>query len=173
MEEEKSAYVEVLDYNRLVSFHDIKRDLKEDFKQGFEFSDMQSTDDKFEGKYFYLRDQDVPDQAVIKRKLRQHKRSVVSKIWRISDSIYLYFFTLVFLVHSHSSTVHQRALQGCYKQSAANTFAQSPSILSEPSAHLRHMRFGLSSGAMDLSMLKVLFLDCMNIERFDYSIITK
>ena len=90
--EEKSAYIEVLDYNRIVSFHDnrslkeaIKRELEEDFKEeGLEFSDIilqvQSTDEKFGGKFVDLRDQDVPDQAMIRGKLRQHKRKVVSKI---------------------------------------------------------------------------------------------
>ena len=60
-EEEKSAYIEVLDYNRIVSFHDnrslkeaIKRELEEDLKEeGLEFSDIilqvQSTE-KFGGK---------------------------------------------------------------------------------------------------------------------------
>ena len=45
-EQEKSAYIEVLDYNRIVSFRDnqslkeaIRNDLKEDLKrEGFQFS---------------------------------------------------------------------------------------------------------------------------------------
>ena len=92
--EEKSAYIEVLDYNRIVSFHDnqslkeaIKRDLEEDLtKEGFQLSDIilqvQSTSEKFGGKCVDLRDQDVPDQAVIRGKLRQHKRKMVSKLWQ-------------------------------------------------------------------------------------------
>ena len=75
--EEKSAYTEVLDYNRIVSFES----LKEEILRKTQFSDIilqvQSTSEKFEGKFVDLRDQDVPDQAVIRGKLRQHKRRMI------------------------------------------------------------------------------------------------
>ena len=91
--EKKSAYIEVLDYNRIISFYDnrslkdaIERDLEEDLqREGFQFSDIilqvQSTDDKFGGKFVDLRDQDVPDQRETKAAQKENGRpTLVNKM---------------------------------------------------------------------------------------------